>query len=144
MLPLIVDGCRALVAMADALGLSRVYLPMPGCTNGRLSYEGQVRQAIAAILDDRFIVAVPDLDRLPVAEGRAVVEGCDRDAASREILATASHIVEASDRLRRWRDVAALAGLAAPYDWYELYVAGDGVSMVFDPDFRLCPPARES
>ena len=138
-LDLILSSCRKLVDLADRTGLSRVYLPMPGCTNGRLRYEGQVRQAIAAVLDDRFIVAVPGLDALPIEEGRAVLDGYDRDAGGAETLATASGPAYAGDQLLYRRTIAALTGKPDAYDWYEISVAGEGRAMVFDPDGRLCP-----
>lgn len=69
-LDLIRRSARELTALADKLGLSKIYLPAPGCTNGRLDYASQVRPALAGILDGRFVVCLaPDLyDRLHPAK----------------------------------------------------------------------------
>ena len=58
-LDLIAQSCRELMAIADQNGLRKIYLPMPGCTNGRLDYISQVRPVIAGILDNRFVVCLP-------------------------------------------------------------------------------------
>ena len=52
---LIKRSARQLVKMADAFGWQEVYLPRPGCGNGRLRWE-DVRSVLASVLDDRFIV----------------------------------------------------------------------------------------
>lgn len=52
---LIEDSLRELVAAATALNLSEVALVRPGCGNGGLSWS-HVRQIVAPILDDRFVV----------------------------------------------------------------------------------------
>lgn len=55
-LGLIVQSARQLVELADWKGLTKVYLPRPGCTNGKLDWESTVKPAIECILDDRFTV----------------------------------------------------------------------------------------
>lgn len=52
---LISKSCDQLMEMADKYGYSKVYLPAPGCGNGRLNYENQVYPWISLILDDRFV-----------------------------------------------------------------------------------------
>ena len=54
-LALIVRSARELVAIANDMGLTRCYLPRPGCSNGRLSWQ-TVKPAIETILDDRFVI----------------------------------------------------------------------------------------
>jgi len=56
-LDLVLRSCRELVALADERGWGTVALPAPGCGLGGLSWD-RVRDAIAPILDDRFIVCV--------------------------------------------------------------------------------------
>jgi hypothetical protein len=65
-LKLIEESCRYLVWYADGIktvdlkgkkhGLDKIVLPVPGCNNGGLSYENEVRPLISSILDDRFVV----------------------------------------------------------------------------------------
>ena len=43
--------------VCDAAGITRVYMPMPGCSNGRLDWTTQVRPLIEPLLDDRFVIA---------------------------------------------------------------------------------------
>lgn len=57
-LELIKKSAKELMALADALGLTAVYLPRPGCQNGHLEWN-TVKAAIEAVLDDRFIVCLP-------------------------------------------------------------------------------------
>lgn len=144
----IVDGCRGLMALADDLRLSRVYLPMPGCTNGGLSYKDQVRKAISLVLDDRFVVAVPNLDALPVVKDKPMLTGYDRDAASYETLATASSIGGVGEQMLFRATIAAITKRPEPYDWYEIGMPGKATpsvssSLVFDPSFRLCSRIRQ-
>lgn len=56
-LELIKKSCKEMLQIADANGLTEVYLPCPGCSNGKLDWN-DVKPAIAAILDDRFTVCV--------------------------------------------------------------------------------------
>lgn len=53
---LIIASATKLVALANTLGLTKIYLPKPGCANGHLDWETQVKPALSQILDDRFIV----------------------------------------------------------------------------------------
>ena len=54
-LRLIARSAAELAALADAQGWTRVALPRPGCGFGGLSWS-EVRPAIEAHLDDRFLV----------------------------------------------------------------------------------------
>lgn len=54
---LIKNSAHLLVDMADRLHLKTIYLPKPGCANGRLNWE-DVKPVIEAILDDRFVVVI--------------------------------------------------------------------------------------
>lgn len=57
-LDLIVTSARQLVDVCDKFGIRTCYLICPGCANGHLDWETQVRPAIEPILaDDRFVVA---------------------------------------------------------------------------------------
>ena len=61
-LDLIRKSARELVGIADRNNLRKIYLPAPGCSNGRLDYASQVRPAIRSILDGRFVVCLqPDV-----------------------------------------------------------------------------------
>lgn len=55
---LIKASCAQMVEIADLNGFTRVYMPKPGCRNGGLNWEGQVKPVISQILDDRFMVAL--------------------------------------------------------------------------------------
>lgn len=59
-LDLIARSCRELMAIADREGFSRIYIPMPGCSNGGLDYISQVRPVVMAVLDGRFTACLPD------------------------------------------------------------------------------------
>ncbi len=52
---LIEASARMLVEIADRFGYERIFLPRPGCGNGRLSWPS-VRARIEPILDERFTV----------------------------------------------------------------------------------------
>lgn len=52
---LICKSCEELVQLADKFGYKKVYLPAPGCGNGKLNYEVTVQPWVSALLDDRFI-----------------------------------------------------------------------------------------
>lgn len=56
-LALIKVSAEQLLAICDQGGITRCYLPCPGCENGRLDWENQVRPLLDTILDDRFIIA---------------------------------------------------------------------------------------
>lgn len=56
---LIERSAHELVAWADAMrdhGVNKVVLPRPGCGNGRLNWERDVKPVLEKILDDRFKV----------------------------------------------------------------------------------------
>ena len=53
---LIIQSAQKLMTLADELGLTKIYVPKPGCANGHLDWESQVKPAIENILDNRFIV----------------------------------------------------------------------------------------
>ena len=57
-LDLIKTSARQLVTACDKFGIETCYLIYPGCANGRLDWETQVRPAIEPILTgDRFVIA---------------------------------------------------------------------------------------
>jgi len=55
-LNLIITSAKQLISMADNHGWNKIYLPKPGCLNGQLNWETQVKSAIKDILDDRVII----------------------------------------------------------------------------------------
>lgn len=55
-LQLIIQSCKEVKEIADSYDLDEIYMPRPGCSNGKLDWETQVRPAIKDILDDRFII----------------------------------------------------------------------------------------
>ncbi len=59
-LELICQSCREIVKKADENMLHNIYMPCPGCMNGRLNYYKDVRPVLEKELDHRFIVCVPD------------------------------------------------------------------------------------
>jgi len=52
---IIINSSIKLVNIADELKLSEIYLPRPGCSNGKLNWYF-VKKNICNILDNRFIV----------------------------------------------------------------------------------------
>lgn len=56
-LALIERSLDEIVQLCDALRVSTCYLTCPGCANGGLDWETQVRPICERILDDRFVVA---------------------------------------------------------------------------------------
>jgi len=52
---LIEASARLLVEIADRFQYERVFLPRPGCGNGRLPWPS-VRERIEPLLDDRFVI----------------------------------------------------------------------------------------
>lgn len=54
---LIRTSAEQLVAICDKFNIRYCYLTCPGCANGRLDWETQVRPVIEPILDDRFVIA---------------------------------------------------------------------------------------
>lgn len=55
---LIMASCYQLVELCNKRGYTDVYLTPPGCANGHLDWEKQVRPVVAHILDDRFTVVI--------------------------------------------------------------------------------------
>lgn len=55
---LIKQSAHELMALANRNNLRKLYLPAPGCSNGRLDYISDVRPAISGILDNRFTVCL--------------------------------------------------------------------------------------
>lgn len=53
-LELIARSARELVATAELHGFKSCIIPRPGCGNGRLSWEREVRPVLISLLDDRF------------------------------------------------------------------------------------------
>lgn len=60
-----------LAGIADRNNLRKIYLPAPGCSNGRLDYIANVRNIIRPVLDDRFCVCLDPavFDRLAAEKG---------------------------------------------------------------------------
>jgi hypothetical protein len=54
-LPLIQKSAVYLSQNADKLGLKKIVIPRPGCSNGKLSW-ADVKPAIEPLLDDRFVI----------------------------------------------------------------------------------------
>lgn len=54
-LALIRTSTRGVISIANAFKLQEIYLPRPGCGNGRLEWS-DVKQVIEPMLDDRFTV----------------------------------------------------------------------------------------
>ncbi len=52
---LIESSARLLAQIADRFQYERIFLPRPGCGNGRLSWT-VVRERIEPLLDDRFVI----------------------------------------------------------------------------------------
>lgn len=65
---LIRQSCREMMDHADELDLENIYMPCPGCSNGRLDYWKDVRSILEQELDDRFIVCIPKaiMDKMPI------------------------------------------------------------------------------
>lgn len=57
-LDLIIASAKIIAKIVTAMGIEVVALPRPGCGNGGLDWESEVKPAIADILDDRFVVCV--------------------------------------------------------------------------------------
>lgn len=51
-----VNGVKTIPLAGKMHNLDKIVLPVPGCNNGGLSYENEVRPLISSILDDRFVV----------------------------------------------------------------------------------------
>lgn len=57
-LELIKTSCLQMMQVADVNGFTCIHMPKPGCANGRLDWETQVKPAIEPLLDDRFVVCI--------------------------------------------------------------------------------------
>lgn len=55
-LQLIANSCMQAYAMANKFGWESIVVPRPGCGAGGLSYDGEVKEVLRLILDDRFKV----------------------------------------------------------------------------------------
>ncbi len=53
---LIEQSCIELVSLCDWFSIGEVYLPKPGCGNGGLNWEKEVKQVIEPLFDDRFYI----------------------------------------------------------------------------------------
>lgn len=56
---LIRQSCQEMMDMADEYSLNAIYMPCPGCSNGKLDYWKDVRDILLEELDDRFFVCIP-------------------------------------------------------------------------------------
>lgn len=56
-LELIEMSAKQIVDICDRRGITTCYLPRPGCANGGLDWNSQVKPLIDRILDDRFVIA---------------------------------------------------------------------------------------
>lgn len=61
---LIIKSAHELVVFADLMMWIKVILPRPGCSNGGLDWESQVKPVLEPILDDRFYIITPALEGL--------------------------------------------------------------------------------
>lgn len=55
-----------LIAVTNALGWNTIVLPRLGCGAGGLDWQTQVRPAMSALLDDRFVVVHPAEEDIPL------------------------------------------------------------------------------
>lgn len=55
-LELIETSAKQLIDICDERGITTCYLTCPGCANGGLDWENQVRPLLEPILDDRFVI----------------------------------------------------------------------------------------
>lgn len=53
---LIINSANLLVTMTNEMLWEKVVLPKPGCSNGGLNWEKEVKPVIKNILDDRFYI----------------------------------------------------------------------------------------
>lgn len=51
---LICDSCMQAFDMATKFGWTDIVIPRPGCGNGGLDYEAEVKEIVSVLLDDRF------------------------------------------------------------------------------------------
>ena len=57
---LIRESCLQLVELTDMYEFDKVWLPAPGCNNGKLNWERDVRPVVEPLLDGRFIICIAD------------------------------------------------------------------------------------
>lgn len=57
-LSLIVQSAWELVNYCNQWGIRRCYLTPPGCANGKLDWEAQVKPELEKIFDDRFTIVI--------------------------------------------------------------------------------------
>lgn len=62
-LELIRTSAEQVVRICDKFGIRTCYLTCPGCANGHLDWESQVKPVIEPILDDRFVIADTSLHK---------------------------------------------------------------------------------
>lgn len=55
-LKLIENSAKKLAEIVTKLNWTNIVLPRPGCGNGKLEWEGQVKPILAKYFDDRFII----------------------------------------------------------------------------------------
>ena len=56
-LELIKTSAEQLIDICEGRGIATCYLTQPGCANGGLDWDSQVKPLIERILDDRFVIA---------------------------------------------------------------------------------------
>jgi len=56
-LELIKASAEQLIDICEGRGITTCYLPRPGCANGGLDWESQVKPLLETILDDCFVIA---------------------------------------------------------------------------------------
>ena len=61
---LIKQSAKHIVKIANDLCLERIYITKPGCANGHLDWENEVKPALIEIFDDRFVVCLDKNDIL--------------------------------------------------------------------------------
>lgn len=66
-----------LVELVEKNGWSRILLPRPGCANGGLSWENDVKPVLASILDSRFYVISDNPEDIARAGGNATSVSAD-------------------------------------------------------------------
>lgn len=71
---LIRQSCKEMMEQADRHGIDTVYMPCPGCSNGKLDYWHDVRPILEEELDDRFIICIPKIimDRKDIRYGKEI------------------------------------------------------------------------
>ena len=67
---LIIRSAAELVLLTDAMAWQEVVLPRPGCGNGGLDWERDVKHRLEAILDSRFLIVDRAAAVAPSAQGK--------------------------------------------------------------------------